>query len=133
MTDPLTSKELVEKSYEYIERLGRECGKVIFNEYRNSHRKFDQTSLSKEFANDIIRWFEKRDKNVKLEFESSSSNPRTAQTHMKFRGSTKDSDFAINATVSSFVQFYSSDQKPSCFVKGITINVFKTDFARRKI
>ena len=132
MTDPLTAKELVEKSHEYVERLGRECSKVIFEEYRNSHRKFEQSALPNEVATDITRWFQKRDKNISLNFDSFKTNPQTSQSHLKFKGRTKDADFEISATVSTFVQSFSQNQKTICFVKSLTITANKTEFIRRK-
>ena len=62
MTDPLTGKELVEKSYEYIDRLTRECAKVLVEEYNKNHKRFSPEKVSPDVGADIAQWFERRDK-----------------------------------------------------------------------
>ncbi len=134
MTDPLTAKELVEKSYEYVDRLTRECSKTLIEEYSKAHKKFIPDSVIPQIAADVVRWFEKRDKNVRLSFDSATSaRPQPTQYHMKFRGSTKDADFVIDCSVITFLvpgSEYSGN--PVSFVKSVVLSADKTKFTRRK-
>ncbi|MCL5067599.1 MAG: hypothetical protein M1368_04520 [Thaumarchaeota archaeon] len=132
MTDPLTGKELVGKSYEYIEKLAKECAKALIEEFNNVHRKFQKDTLPKEVASDVIQWFEKRDKNIRLVFDSANVPSQQQNTaHLRFKGNTKDADFTITGTVGSFVAL--SQDKPISFVKTLVFSVDKNNFARRKV
>ncbi|MHB1908831.1 MAG: hypothetical protein ACYCQJ_08150 [Nitrososphaerales archaeon] len=131
MTDPLTGKQLVEKSYEYIERLTRECAKVVVEDFSKTHRKLDQESFWKETGNAVIQWFQKRERNIEVSLASGyilQQQPNTA--HINLKGHTKDADFTISATVGTFV--VPSQEKPSVFLKTLVFSVEKQNFSRRK-
>lgn len=134
MTDPLTGKQLVEKSYEYIDRLTRECARTLQEEYSRAHRKFSPDSVGTETCAEIAKWFEKRDKFVRLSFDPATlTRPQPNQYHSRFRGNTKDADFELSALISAFVvpgSEYSG--KPISFVKSIQITADKTKFTRKK-
>ncbi len=132
MTDPLTGKALVEKSYEYMVKLTKECAKALVDEFNATHRKFQQDTLAHDVSSDIVRWFEKRDRNVKLIADSNaaiSQQPNIA--HMKFKGSTKDTEFTITGTVTTFT-VPSGQGSPISFAKTLVFSVDKTNFARKK-
>ncbi|MGI0090969.1 MAG: hypothetical protein ACREBS_04605 [Nitrososphaerales archaeon] len=134
MTDPLTGKELVQKSYEYIDKLTKECAKVLLEEYNKTHKKFQLGSLPKEASSNIIQWFEKRDRNVRLSFDpASTTKTQPTQIRIKFRGNTKDADFVLDASAGLFIVPGTeiSDQA-TCFVKTITINADRNNFSKRK-
>ena len=135
MTDPLTGKELIQKSYDYVDKLTKECAKTLIEEYNRSHKKFRIQSYPSEVSAGIVQWFEKRDKNIKLSLEPNSIvKPQPIQAHMRFRGSTKDSDFFLDGSVGVFVPPGSqiSDDTIS-FAKTLVINADKTKFTKRKI
>lgn len=133
MTDPLTGKELVEKSYEYIDKLTRECAKSLVDEFNKTHKKFDPKSFPSEVGNSIILWFNKRDKNVKLNLDPTSvQQQQTNMARIRFKGSTKDADFEISATVGSF-SVSTEVGKLMSFVKTLVFSVEKNSFSRRKI
>jgi len=134
MTDPLTGKELVEKSYEFVDRLTRECTKVLMEDYNKTHKKFSTDKVSADVGADIVQWFEKRDKNVRLALAPNSiSRLQPNQFHETFKGNTKDADFDISATIVTF-QVPGSEYSgaPISFVKSLAINADKTKFTRRK-
>ncbi len=133
MTDPLTGKELVEKSYEYIEKLARECTRFLLEDFNTTHRKFEQKSYPLDVGNAIVQWFGKRDKNIHLSVDSANSmqqQPNTA--HIKFKGSTREADFDISATVGTFA-VPMADGKQMSFVKTLVFSVEKPNFRRRKL
>jgi hypothetical protein len=133
LTDPLTGKELVEKSYEYIEKLTRECAKSLVDEFNKGHRKFDSKTFSNEVGSAIILWFNKRDKNIKLNVDSTNAaQQQPNMAHIRFKGSTKDADFEISSTVGTF-SVPMSDGKTMTFVKTLVFSVEKNSFHRRKV
>lgn len=122
----------MEKSYEYIEKLTRECARALVADFNASHRKFDQKSFGAEVGNAIVQWFTKRDRNVHLAMESVNvvqQQPNNA--HIRFKGDTKDADFQISATVGTFV-VPQADGKNLSFVKTLVFSAEKTNFTRRK-
>ncbi len=135
MTDPLTGKELVQKSYEYVDKLTKECAKVLLEEYNKTHKKFQLGTLPKETGTNVIQWFEKRDKNVKLAMdENSIMKPQPTQVRMKFKGSTKDADFTLDATIGAFIVPGSEiNDQTTCFVKTLVLSADKNNFAKRKV
>jgi len=135
MTDPLTGKELVQKSFEYIDKLTKECSKFLLEEYNRSHRKIPLGNVSKEVAGDIVRWFERRDKNVRIALEPNSiTRPQPTQFRMRFKGNTKDADFALDSSVIVFVVPGSeiSDATIS-FPKTLVVIADRNNFVKRRI
>lgn len=135
MTDPLTVKELIQKSYEYIDKLTKECAKSLLEEYNKSHKKFQIGNLPKETSANIIQWFEKREKNVRINLiQNSIVQPAPAQFRMKLNGNTKDADFILDATVGTFViPGTEISEQTTCFVKTLVINAEKANFVKRRI
>jgi hypothetical protein len=134
LTDPLTGKELVQKSYDYVDKLTRECAKILLEEFARSHRKFELGKVAVEVSSEIVHWFEKRDKNVRLAFDPASTyRPQPTQFRLKFKGNTKDADFALEATLGMFVVPGSeiADSTIS-FPKTLTISADKAAFTKRK-
>jgi hypothetical protein len=134
MTDPLTGRELVQKSYEYIDKLTKECAKFLLEDYNKTHKKFQIGTLANETSSNAVQWFEKREKNVRLSFDQNSvMKLQPTQVRMKFRGSTKDADFTLDATVGAFVVPGTEiNDQTICFVKTLVINADKNNFTKRK-
>lgn len=134
MTDPLTGRELVQKSYEYVGKLTKECVKDLLDEYNKSHKKFQMGSLPKEAGLNVVQWFEERDRNVKLGFDQNTvTKPQPTQIRMKFKGSTKDAEFTLDATVGAFViPGTEINDLTTCFVKTLVLSADKNNFTKRK-
>lgn len=134
MTDPLTGRQLVEKSYEYLDKLTKECAKVLLEDYNKTHKKFQIGTFASETATNAVQWFERRDKNVRIAFDQNSvTKPQPTQARMKFRGSTKDADYTLDATVGVFVVPGTEiNDQTTCFVKTLVFNVDKNNFTKRK-
>ncbi len=131
MTDPLTGKQLVEKSYEYIDRLTKECAKALIEEFNSTHRKFQPESYSKEVGNSVLQRFSKRDKNLKLDVDTVRNSDQPNVARIGFKGSTKDADFSFSGTVGTFVVPL-IDGRTMSFVKTLVFSVDKTNFSKRK-
>jgi hypothetical protein len=134
LTDPLTGKELIQKSYDYIDKLTRECAKVLLEDFSKTHRKFELGKVPTEVSPEIVHWFEKRDKNVRLAFDpTSGSRPQPTQFRLKFKGNTKDADFVMEATVGVFVVPGAEISNSTiAFPKTLTIAADRASFTKRK-
>jgi hypothetical protein len=132
LTDPLTGKELVQKSYDYVDKLTKECAKMMLDDYNKTHRKFQLGKVVSELSADIVHWFEKRDRNIRITFDSFSKSQPT-QFRLKFRGSTKDADFAMEATAGLFVVPGTEvNDSTIAFPKTLAISADKASFTKRK-
>jgi hypothetical protein len=129
LTDPLTGKQLVEKSYEYIDRLTKESARALLQEFNASHRKFDPAKLGAEIGNEVVQWFARRDKNVRLTLDPASIQQQPNVVRLKFNGSTKDAQFTFGATATTF-SVPSGSGPPMSFVKTLVFAVDKTNFAK---
>lgn len=134
MTDPLTGKELVQKSYDYVDKLTKECAKVLIEDYSKTHRKFQLGKVSAEISSDIVHWFEKRDSHVHLSYDASSlSRPQPTQFHLKFKGNTKDADFILLATAGLFAAPGTEiNDSTVAFPKTLVISADKASFMKKK-
>ena len=134
MTDTLTGKELVQKSYEHVDRIAKECGKALLDDCNKTHKKFQLGMLASETAGNLVRWFEKRDRNVSLIFDQKSTvRTQPTQLRMKFKGNTKDSDFILDVSVGVFVVPGTGvDDGSTCFLKTLTISADKNNFTKRR-
>ncbi|MDA4112388.1 MAG: hypothetical protein OK439_07595 [Thaumarchaeota archaeon] len=126
---------MVQKSFEYVDKLTKECSKFLLEDYNRSHRKIQLGSVPKEVSNDIVRWFERRDKNIRLASEPDSvTRPLPTQFRMQFKGNTKDADFSLDSSVVVFVVPGSeiSDSTIS-FPKTLVVIADRNKFTKRKI
>ncbi len=131
MTDPLTGKQLVEKSYEYLDRLTKECARALVQDFNATHRKFEPNRIASEVGGAVVQWFAKRDRNVRLSLDAASVQQQPNLSRLKFNGSTKDAQFSIGATVGTF-SVPGGDASPTSFVKTLVFSVDKTSFAKPK-
>ncbi|MEM3671052.1 MAG: hypothetical protein QW767_04830 [Thermoprotei archaeon] len=97
LTDPLSSKELVDKCYVYVDRVIKECRKSFLAQYAASKKKFAKSQLELSLGRDLESWFMRRDKllNVKFDPQSVRSGPK-GDTHFTLKGATKDAKFVIH-------------------------------------
>jgi len=134
LTDPLTGKELIQKSADYIDKLTKECAKYLIEDYNRTHKKFQLGKIATEVSTDILRWFEKRDKNVRLSFEPNSViRPQPTQVRFRLKGGTKDADFMLDVTVGVFVTPGSEISDATvAFPKTLVLAAERTTFTKRK-
>jgi hypothetical protein len=135
LTDPLTGRELIQKSYDYLDKLTKECAKYLIEDYNKSHRKFQLGRVAADVSADVVQWFEKRDRNVRLSLEPNSViRPQPTLVRFRFKGSTKDADFMLDASVGVFVTPGSEiSDSTVAFPKTLVISGERTTFTKRKI
>lgn len=126
MTDALTAKELVEKTYLYLDKLTKECRKDIMGDL-SKERPANANELARVVSNAMLEWFGRRDRYIRIMFD-----PRTIRDTpepgimMTFTGENKDVAF----TFAAHVIYYIAGNV--CYTKNISINVDKRDFAKRQ-
>ncbi|MCL5067424.1 MAG: hypothetical protein M1368_03610, partial [Thaumarchaeota archaeon] len=111
------------------------CAKVLLDAHDKSHKKFESSKIHSDLAIGIIGWFERRDKNVKLSFDNASITKLSpTQSHMKFKGSTKDADFVLDCSLGVFISpSFDTNSSPLSFLKTLAIAADKASFVKRKV
>lgn len=126
MTDPLTSKELVEKSFLYVDRLVKECRKDVMSNL-SKERPTNANELGRIIANAILEWFGRRDRHLRIMFDPRAVRDTTELgMQMSFNGESKDASFKIH---SHFTYYTVGDV---CYVKNVSISADKRDFANQE-
>ncbi|MBI2126298.1 MAG: hypothetical protein HYU02_03165 [Thaumarchaeota archaeon] len=125
MTDTLTVKEIIEKTYTYVDRLVKECRKDVMGVVAKE-RSANANEVGKAVANAVLDWFGRRDRHIRIMFD-----PRTVidtpepGIRMVFTGESKDASFKIH----SHVTYYMSGNV--CYAKNMSLEVDKRDFSKR--
>ena len=126
MTDQLTAKHLVEKTYLYLDRLTKECRRDIMDDL-SKERPANANELARVVSNAMLEWFGRRDRYIRIMFD-----PRMVRDTpepgimMTFTGENKDTAFKFT----SHITYYMAGNV--CYTKNISINVDKRDFNKRE-
>ena len=126
LTDQLTVKQLVEKTYLYLDRLTKECRRDIMEDL-SKERPANANELARAVSNAMLEWFGRRDKYIRIMFD-----PRLVRDTpepgimMTFTGENKDAAFKFT----SHITYYMAGNV--CYTKNININVDKRDFNKRE-
>jgi hypothetical protein len=126
LTDQLTVKQLVEKTYLYLDRLTKECRRDIMEDL-SKERPANANELARAVSNAMLEWFGRRDKYIRIMFD-----PRLVRDTpepgimMTFTGENKDVAFKFT----SHITYYMAGNV--CYTKNISINVDKRDFNKRE-
>ena len=126
LTDQLKVKQLVEKTYLYLDRLTKECRRDIMEDL-SKERPANANELARAVSNAMLEWFGRRDKYIRIMFD-----PRLVRDTpepgimMTFTGENKDVAFKFT----SHTTYYMAGNV--CYTKNISINVDKRDFNKRE-
>jgi hypothetical protein len=130
LTDPLSAKELVEKTYQYVDRVTKECKKNLVPKLLNEKRGLKENELAAYLATAIEKWFNGRDRLLNIKWDSTNSKigPRK-DVHLYFRGRNKDAKFLINCD--SEVYPNPNPNEPNTFyLKTINIYAERSNFEK---
>ena len=124
LTDTLTAKELIEKTYTYVDRLIKECRKDVMTVVAKE-RSVNANEVGKAVANAVLDWFESRDRYLHIMFDPRSvKDTPEPGIRMVFTGESKDASFKIHSHVTYFMS------GNVCYVKNMTLDVDKRDFSK---
>ena len=110
-------------------KLTKECAKSLLDEFNSAHAKFKTETIASEVSSHVVRWFEKRDRGIKLEPVPTGAGTQPNVIYLKFKGSTKDADFTFTGALST----YSVPSGSMSFAKALSFSVDKSSFSRVKI
>ncbi|MFH0848218.1 MAG: hypothetical protein V1857_01785 [archaeon] len=105
----------------------KECRKALTEQFEQEHKGLPFDSIEKVMRQDIESWFSKRDKNIRLSYDTSLKG-RPGQVSMTYSGVTKDAHFKVHID-GLFTSAGSSDNAPS-YLKSLNLYVDKRDFTR---
>ena len=126
MTDALTGRELVEKTFAYMTNLSKECRKALTSSFeKNKGMPFD--AVEPNMRKEIESWFAGRDKSISVKFEKSSGG-RPGEIQMTYSGANRGAHFKF--TVDAIFTLTNQNVNSPCYVKSINVNVDKRDFQK---
>jgi hypothetical protein len=126
LTDALTSKALVEKTYVYVDKLTKECRKDMMGDL-SKVRPANANELARAVSNAILEWFGRRDRYIRIMFDPRMIRDTPEPGIMlTFTGENKDIAFKFT----THITYYMAGNV--CYTKNISINVDKRDFTKRE-
>lgn len=127
MTDLKSGPKLVEKAFNYMESLSKECRKALTAKFGQEYKGISFDSVEPTMRKEIESWFADRDKNITVKHEKSSTG-KPGEIMMTYLGSTKDAHFKFHID-GIFTTSETSSNAPS-YVRNINVTVDKRDFTR---
>ena len=127
MTDVLSGRELVEKTFTYMTTVARECRKVLTSQFEQKYKGLPFNSVETTLRREIESWFAKRDKNITIKHEKSVAG-RTGELLITYSGATKDVHFKFH--VDGLFTLAGSQQDSPSYLKNMNVYVDKRDFTR---
>ncbi len=126
MTDPSSGKESVQKTFVYVDSVGKECRKALTTDFGQSHKGVRFDAVSQMLQQGVLDWFVRRDRNLKLVHESTDDS-RLGEVRMLFKGEAKRVRFKIRFDASFTLTGQSRDSQ--CFLKAVNVSVDPRDFS----
>ncbi|MCL5788721.1 MAG: hypothetical protein M1357_02830 [Candidatus Marsarchaeota archaeon] len=103
MTDPLSAKELVDKAYQYVDRVAKECRKNLLIQLTSSKKRFRKEDVGVALGRELEAWFNQRDKLLGVRFNPATvKNGPRGDIHFLLEGKTKDAKFTLNCDAETY-------------------------------
>lgn len=130
LTDPLSAKELVEKTYQYVDRVTKECKKTLVPKLINEKKALKENELVEYLATNLEKWFNERDRllNIKWDPANSKIGPRK-DVHLYFKGRNKDAKFLINCDSEVYAN-PNLNQPNTFYLKSINVYAERSKFEK---
>jgi hypothetical protein len=125
MTDAETGKQLVSRTYSYVENVSKESRKGLAADFNQNHKGVPFKSVPDILRKSTIDWFSRRDKLLKLTHESTTLG-KQGEVRMTFQGETKRVQFKIHLNA-FFAVTGQGDDSPS-FLKEVNLSVDPREF-----
>lgn len=127
MTDVLSSRELVEKTFVYMTTLTKEIRKALTTSFAQTHKGVPFDSIEATMRKEIESWFAERDRNITVKHERSNTG-RPGEILMTYSGFTKDAHFKFH--VDSLFSMAGSSGSAASYLKTLNVDVDKREFTR---
>ena len=126
MTDALTGKEDTLRILDYVEQVAKESRKALTIEFNQRHKGIPFETVPRVLQSSLLDWFTRRDKNLKLTFEGTSS-ARLGEVRSVFVGETKRVRFKLHADA-LFTVVSGAPESPS-YLKELNVTVDRRAFS----
>ena len=126
MTDVSTGREVVQKTFAYVESVAKESRKALTSEFGQSHKGIDFNTASQILRQSLLDWFSRRDKSLRLVHETTSQG-RLGEVRMVFHGETKKVHFKVYLHAVFTVAGQSAESP--CFLKEVNVFVDPREFS----
>ena len=126
MTDVLKGKEVLQKTFAFIENVTKESRKALTSEFSQNHKGIEFNLAPQILRQSVLDWFSRRDKSIKLVHETTSQG-RPGEVRMVFHGETKTVHFKVHLHAMFTVTGQSS--KSPCFLKEVNVLVDPREFS----
>lgn len=127
MTDTLSGRELVEKTFVYMTALAKECRKGVAASFEQHHKGLSFDQVEPTLRMEVTSWFKERDRNLKIQHERSVTG-RPGEIMMTYTGTSKDAHFKFH--VDSVFTLASSAPASASYLKSMNVYVDKRDFTK---
>jgi len=126
LTDTLSGKSMVQKTFVYVDSVGKECRKALTVDFGQSHKGVRFDAVSQLLRQAVLDWFARRDRNLKLVHESTDDR-RLGEVRIVFQGEAGKVHFRIRFDASFTLAGQLRDSQ--CFLKGVNVSVDSRDFS----
>jgi hypothetical protein len=126
MTDVQKGKEVLQKTFTYVENVSKESRKALMEEFSQKHKGIGLNSASDILRQTVLDWFSRRDKTLKLVHEKTSQG-KPGDVRMDFLGETKTVHFKVHLHAVFAVNGQSPDSP--AFLKEVNFLVDSREFS----
>jgi len=126
MTDVQKGKEVLQKTFTYVENVTKESRKALMEEFSQNHKGIAINSASDILRQSVLDWFPRRDKTFKLVHEK-TSQAKPGDVRMDFLGETKTVHFKVHLHAVFAVNGQSLDSP--AFLKEVNFRVDSREFS----
>ncbi len=119
MTDQLTGKEDAQRILAYLESIAKESRKALTIEFNQKRKGIPFKTAPEVLRDSLLAWFSRRDKNVRLTFETTNS-ARPGEVRSVFTGETKKVQFKVRAD--AMFTMAGSAESP-CYLKELNVTI----------
>ncbi|MEM0121362.1 MAG: hypothetical protein QW514_03670 [Thermoprotei archaeon] len=131
MTDPLSAKELVEKTYLYVDRVVKECRKNLLPQILSQKKTLDEVEIGPYLGRTLEEWFNKRDRLLNIKWQKQSVKLGSKNdVHLKFEGRNKDAVFTVNCDAELLPIMDPTTGAKKYYLKNVNIVAERSNFRR---
>jgi len=128
LTDKLTGRKLVEKTFSYVVSLTKEGRRPLTMRFERDNRGIPFDTAEALVTKEIESWFANRDRNLQIRLEKSIKG-KAGEIFQTYTGATKDARFKIHADAIFTLTDQSNKASPS-YLKNLNLYADERDFSR---
>lgn len=131
MTDPLSAKELVEKTYMYVDRVVKECRKNLLPQILSQKKPLKESEIGAYLGRTLEEWFAKRDKLLNIRWQQQSVKLGSKNDiHLTLEGRNRDAVFTLNCDAEYLPITDPHTGEKKFYLKSVNITAERSNFRR---